>query len=181
MSKKEVDFRNLRVLVVGGKPHAIRTLRTALNLAGIVEIAVVPTSASALTQLQTKVFDAVFCDDLAEPIEGMSFPIAARRTPDVLDNMTPIFLMSRGPRRSDVELARDEGVTDVLARPISAATIMRKVTLAMTQPRSFISNGDFFGPDRRSKTRPMFSGNDRRARKARKVSVPKPSSDATLV
>jgi two-component system chemotaxis response regulator CheY len=180
MSDK-VDFRTLRVLIVGGKAHAVRTLRTALSMAGILEIVSITDARSALTQLRVKVFDVIFCDDLAEKVDGMPFPVAARRTPDVLDHMTPLFLISRGPRRSDVEVARDEGVTDVLARPLSAATIIRKLTVALTHPRSFIAAPDFFGPDRRAKARPTFHGSDRRSRKTRKISVSRSSGDPTLI
>jgi len=40
---------------------------------------------------------------------------------------------------------------------------------------------EFFGPDRRGRARPSFHGDDRRARKARKVLVSKPTGDFTPV
>jgi len=170
----DLEFRSLRVLLVGGKPNVVRVLRTVLGLAGVNAIVIATDSTEAMRHLRLSLFDAVFCDETAEPIDRMPFAVAARRAPDVLNHMVPIFLTCSGPRRTEVEAARNEGVTDVLARPISAATVIRKLTAALIYPRSFIAAPGFFGPDRRGKRHESFSGDDRRARKARKVKVAKP-------
>jgi hypothetical protein len=64
--------------------------------------------------------------------------------------------------RRDVEAARDLGFTDVLVRPITAGTIIRKLTLALARPREYVVAGDFSGPDRRGKRRQAFRGKERR-------------------
>ena len=79
-----------------------------------------------------------------------------------------------GPRRRDVEMARDVGNTDVLTRPVSAKTIMRELHLAVAEPRPFIAASDFFGPDRCTGARSHFRGSDRRKRQPRKVKVAAP-------
>jgi CheY-like chemotaxis protein len=170
-----LEFKTLRVLVVGGKPHAVRTLRTVFSLLGLHQIVVVQDAQAALQQLRFNTFAAVFCDEIVEKVGGLSFPVAARRDPEALDKMVPIFLTCAGARRRQVEAARDEGVTDVLARPISAATIGRKFALAVNKPRSFIVAPTFFGPDRRGKGRSAYGGPDRRVRAARKVKIAKPA------
>jgi hypothetical protein len=94
----------------------------------------------------------------------MPFYRAARRVAGLVDPMIPIFMICSSPRRRFVESLRDEGVTDVVARPTAAGTLMRKLRLALELPRAFIKVGDFFGPDRRSGQRPeFFGGVDRRA------------------
>ncbi len=141
-----------------------------LNLKSVV---VMPTSVSALEALRAHPFTAVFCEDSAEPLDGVPFALAARRTPGVLNPMIPIFAISSFPSRADVKRARDEGVTDVLARPVSAATIIRKLRGALAYPRPFIAAPDFFGPDRRVRDRrSAFLGDERRTRQAKKVKMP---------
>jgi two-component system chemotaxis response regulator CheY len=174
------DFKDLRVLVVGGTAHAMQVLRTVLNIVGIADIEYAPTSIMALQQLRTRYFDAVFCDQSTARIDGADFPLAARRTQGLMNPMIPLFLTSSGPRRRDVELARDEGVTDVLARPISAATMRRKLLLAIARPRPFIASNEFFGPDRRAKGRPNWKGGERRTRQARKVKVASKANDGDI-
>ena len=165
------DFKNLRVMVVGGRPSGLQVLRTVFGVAGIGNVVAVPESRRAVNLLCNERFAAVFCDDRAELVGGVPFPLAARRGTGVLNPMIPIFLLCSAARRRQVEQARDTGVTDVLARPLSAATVIRKLRIALVHPRPFIAAPDFFGPDRRVRQHGRFDGDERRQRTARKVKV----------
>ncbi len=156
------EFRDLRLLIVGGKAHAAQTLRMALSIAGLSHATATADSEAALDLLRTNRFSAVFCDENAKPAEGMAFYLAARRASGVLDPIIPIFLVCTAPRRKFVESVRDKGVTDVIARPVSAATVLRKLHMALEMPRPFIKVGEFFGPDRRARARPDYVGANRR-------------------
>ena len=169
MSK--LEFKELRVLVVGGKQASVQVLRTVFSLIGIRQIVVAPDSRWAIDQLRAHKFSAIFCDALAEPVDGASFAVAARRTEGLFDPMTPLFVIYSEARRRQVEFARDSGATDVLARPIAAATIERKLRQALWQPRPFIAAPGFFGPDRRTARSNAWSGEERRKRTARKTKV----------
>jgi CheY-like chemotaxis protein len=172
---REAGFKDLRVLLVGGKPSAVRVLRTVLSLAGIHTVIPVPDAASGIHQLLGRDFDAVFCDKAVGRIEGQPFIIAARRTPGMKQPAVPIYLVGQNIYRSDVEAARDCGFTDVLVRPITAATVIRKLQLALVQPRAYVVAGNFSGPDRRGKRRQAYRGKERRAR--RLAALPLASED----
>jgi len=165
----QVDFQQMRVLLVGGKPAAVQILRTAFGMLGLKYVMVVAESARAIEALRCQQFSAIFCDATAERYEGMTFPVAARRTPGVVNPMTPLFMICTLARQNQVELARDFGVTDVLTHPVSAATISRKLWAALKAPRPFIVAPSFFGPDRRTKRPPGWQGDDRRIRIAKKT------------
>ena len=165
------DLKHLHILIVGGKPHAVTTLRTVFGLIGINQVSAVAESARAIELLCGEPIDAVFCDEAASPVGRVAFPLAARRAPGVFNAMLPIFLVCASPLRRQVEGARDDGVTDVLVRPISAATVIRKLRVAVIRPRPFIVAGAFFGPDRRGAARAPFFGDDRRSKLPRKVKV----------
>jgi CheY-like chemotaxis protein len=174
----QADLRNLRVLLVGGKASGAQVLRTAFGLIGITQIAVIADSARAIEALRVQSFCAIFCDATAEAWQGMTFPIAARRASGVINPMTPLFLICHNARQRQVEHARDTGVTDVLTQPVSAATIQRKLEVALAAPRPFIAAPSFFGPDRRTRRQSTWSGADRRTRapKKTKVVLPEPGS-----
>jgi CheY-like chemotaxis protein len=165
------DWGALRLLIVGGKTHTAQTLRTVMGIVGIRDVTIASDSGAALELLRNQKYAAVFCDENTAPIKQMPFSRAARHAAGVLNPMIPIFLVSSTPRRRLIEAERDRGISDVIARPVSAATIIRKLRLALERPRSFIKAGEYFGPDRRGETRPPFGGNDRRDRAARKVKV----------
>jgi CheY-like chemotaxis protein len=170
------DFSSHRVLILGGKTHTIGILRSILGIAGVTQITHVESTRRALDLLAMEHFTAVFYDQLAENVDGMGFPTAARRRDGMLNPMIPIFALRDGARRKDVEQARDTGVTDVLTTPISPKTIMTKLQTALVAPRPFIVANEFFGPDRRAKARAPYHGADRRTRVARKAKV-----DFTLI
>ena len=165
------DLKSLQVLIVGGKPHAVTTLRTVFGIIGLTKVLAVAESARAIECLREEPVDAVFCDEGADHIDYLPFPMAARRAAGVLNPMLPIFLVCASPIRRQVERARDDGITDVLVRQISAATIIRKLNVATIRPRPFIVAGEFFGPDRRSLGRSSFRGSDRRKRTPKKLKV----------
>ena len=176
------DLRHLRVLLVGGKPASVQILRTAFGLLGLKQVAAVSESARAIDALRTASYDAIFCDAAAEPFKNMSFPIAARRSPGIVNPMTPLFVIYTHARQRQVEYARDVGVTDVLTHPVSAATIARKLRGALAAPRPFIAAPTFFGPDRRAKRNAYWSGDERRTRIAKKTKVTlAEASDLALV
>ncbi len=127
----ERDPKTLRILLLTAKPHVAQVMRQVLGIAGISEIVSALDGAAAIELLRNRMFDAVYCDDTSSRDTGEDFAGAARRSEGVLHAMVPVFLVCSGPRRRDVEGARDRGYTDVLTRPISAATILRKLRAAV--------------------------------------------------
>jgi len=164
-------LKKLRLLIVGGKPHAIATLRTVFGIIGINQVCYTADSVRAIELLRHEEFDAVFADDAADKVGLLAFPLAARRARGVINPMLPIYLVCASPLRHQVEGARNDGVTDVLARPISAATVIRKLRVAVLAPRPFIMAGEFFGPDRRGGARAPYGGDDRRTRTPKRMKV----------
>ena len=177
---ERADIKKLQVLDVGGKQHAVTILRTAFGIIGLNNVSAIVHSARAIQHLRDEAVDAVFCDETAGTVNGVPFSLAARRAEGVLNPMLPIFLVCSSPVRRQIESARDDGVTDVLARPVSAATIIRKLRVAILAPRPFILVDGFFGPGRRGQGRAAFSGADRRSRKPKKLSVSPSETSAFL-
>jgi two-component system, chemotaxis family, chemotaxis protein CheY len=179
------DLKSLQILIVTAQPHVAQLLRQVLNVAGVTDIRTVADGRAAIDLLRTRYFDAVFCDDASSRDTGEDFGRAARKSTGLLDPMVPVFLVCSRPRRRDVESARDLGYTNVMTRPLSAATILRKLRLALERPRPFIVAPEFFGPDRRAQARAGFRGTERRKRQPRKVKIAGHSAakdgDLTLV
>lgn len=163
------SLASVRVLVVGAKGQAGPLMRTILAAAGLSKLTLVDEPRHALELLCTEPFDVVFVE-AATKLDETSFALAARRSKLALNPMIPIFAVYSGARRRDVEKERDDGITDVICRPVSPKTIADKLRVALAAPRPFIAAADFFGPDRRAKERP-WRGQDRRTRTPRKIKV----------
>lgn len=170
---QQASLSRVRVLIVGAKGYAASLLRGVLSANGIHRIWVTEDATRALDQLRTENFDIVFIEEQLS-VEDRPFAAAARRSKALINPMIPIIMVCSGPRRRDVERSRDLGVNDVITRPFSPKTLMRKIVPALTAPRPFIAAPQFFGPDRRSKSRATISPfrEDRRKRKPQKTRMP---------
>jgi two-component system chemotaxis response regulator CheY len=63
----------------------------------------------------------------------------------------PIIMISGYTEKHRVEAARDAGVTEFLAKPITAQSLYSRIAEIMERPRAFIRCDTYFGPDRRRK------------------------------
>jgi two-component system chemotaxis response regulator CheY len=165
----QFNLATARILVVGAKGPSGSMLRTVLTAAGITRIAVIDDPRQALDMLCIEPFEAVFVEGSVQ-LDDTSFAMAARHNTMLLNPMIPIFAVYGGPRRRDVEMARDQGITDVICRPMSPKTVMEKLRAALVAPRPFIAAPEFFGPDRRAKER-SWRGEDRRVVTPKKTKV----------
>jgi two-component system, chemotaxis family, chemotaxis protein CheY len=58
--------------------------------------------------------------------------------------------------------ARDAGVTEFLAKPLSAKALYQRILNVVANPRPFIKTKTYFGPDRRRNTSGTYNGPERR-------------------
>jgi DNA-binding response OmpR family regulator len=61
-----------------------------------------------------------------------------------------------------VTMARDAGVTEFLAKPVSAKALYQRVMNCVANPRPFIKTRNYFGPDRRRSPTSSYIGPERR-------------------
>jgi DNA-binding response OmpR family regulator len=61
-----------------------------------------------------------------------------------------------------VTAARDAGVTEFLAKPISAKGLYERIVNVVASPRPFIKTATYFGPDRRRNVSTSYVGPERR-------------------
>src|SRR3954453_18482091 len=61
-----------------------------------------------------------------------------------------------------VTVARDAGVTEFLAKPISAKGLYQRILNVVASPRPFIKTKTYFGPDRRRNLTSAYMGPERR-------------------
>jgi DNA-binding response OmpR family regulator len=64
--------------------------------------------------------------------------------------------------RSRVSAARDAGVNEFLVKPVTAKSLMERLTLIVNKPRNFVKSKNYFGPDRRRRPDPNYGGSERR-------------------
>jgi PleD family two-component response regulator len=145
----------------------ISSVRTALRLIGCANVDSIADYESAIMLLSRDRFDIVLTDDFARSVNEKSFVLAVRTSDGILNPTIPVIGLLHKPSKEQIELGRDLGVNDMIACPITAATIGRKLCKALESPRGFVVAKSFFGPDRRARN--LKSPNERRKREKSSV------------
>ena len=73
------------------------------------------------------------------------------------------YVITGHSERWRVMEARDAGVTEFIAKPLTAKAVIDRVNAVIFRPRPFIRTPTFFGPDRRRRADPTYQGPWRRA------------------
>lgn len=155
-------FEHLKILIVEDNQHMRALLRGLLNSVGIREIVEANNGASALDALREKKCDLILSDLSMTPMNGLEFSRKVRTGDHSPNPFVPIIMITGHTEKHRVEEARDAGVTEFLAKPITAHSLFSRIAEIVERPRAFVRCEAYFGPDRRRKTLDSYAGPWRR-------------------
>ena len=141
------NFERLSIMIVDDNVSMRHLLKEILLAFGIVRIAECGDVKEALLHLKSFHADAIFADWMMEPMSGLELAKTIRTDSD--RPYIPIIMLTGHTERHRVEEARDAGITEFLAKPISANSVYQRLQEIVKRPRSFVKAPGFAGPDRR--------------------------------
>src|SRR5262249_9123411 len=101
--------------------------------------------------------------DWAMPIfDGLELTQMIRQPGANGNPYVPIIMLTGHSEKKRVTASRDAGVTEFLAKPISAKALYQRILNVVVNPRPFIKTKSYFGPDRRRNTNQNYAGPERR-------------------
>jgi DNA-binding response OmpR family regulator len=140
---------NIKFLVVDDQPP-IRAMVTAiLKSAGAQWIDFAGDGESALEAIRWRRPDIVITDMLMAGMDGLDLVRTVRRAGDRDSAFVPVIMLTARTEISFVEQARDAGVTEFAAKPISAANLLQRINAVIMRPRPFVRSKVYVGPCRR--------------------------------
>ena len=157
-----IDFNKLRFLVCDDNPHMRRILRTLLHSFGAREVYEAEDGATALEMYSHYVPDIVITDWSMPIFDGLELAQMIRQPESKGNPFAPIIMLTGHSEKRRVTVARDAGVTEFLAKPISAKGLYQRILNVVANPRPFIKTKTYFGPDRRRNTSTAYIGPERR-------------------
>jgi len=160
-NSKNYDFSALNVMIVDDNRHMHHILKSILGAMRIKNVRTVNDPAEAFTEMRNWPIDIVITDLAMEPLDGLDFVRLVRKAKDSTNRHVPIILLTGHTEMYRVKEARDAGVSEILAKPISIEGLYNRIVSIVVNPRPFIKTKTYFGPDRRRQQRP-FKGPDRR-------------------
>lgn len=157
-----ISLENVKFLIVDDNKHMRSLVRTILMSLGAKYMKEAIDGADALMELQSFEADIVICDWNMSPLDGLDLVRLIRTGNDSNNPYVSIIMLTGHTEKSRVLEARDAGVNEFLAKPISAKKLYSRIFSIIEHPRKFIKTPTYFGPDRRRKQDPNYRGPERR-------------------
>jgi CheY-like chemotaxis protein len=155
-------FESLKALIVEDNAHMRSLLRALLNSIGIKEVAEAAHGHAAIDALRERKSDLVLSDMAMKPMDGIEFTRHVRNHENSPNPFVPIIMITGHTEKHRVEAARDVGVTEFLAKPITAHNLFARIAEIVERPRAFVRCDSYFGPDRRRRQIDDYAGPWRR-------------------
>ena len=142
-------LESLKALVVEDNTHMRSLLRALLNALGVKDISEAIHGQAAMEALRDRKFDLVLTDLAMSPMDGLELTRYLRNSDNSPNPFVPIIMITGHTEKYRVEAARDAGVTEFLAKPVTAHNLFARITEILERPRAFVRCDGYFGPDRR--------------------------------
>lgn len=144
------DSRNMRELLVA-MMHGL----------GFSNIHTATDGVDALFKLSDLKCDILLTDSTMDPMDGCELARRLRHDPKSPLRHVPIIMVSGFTDLENVIAAREAGVNEFIAKPVSAKALAARIEAVIHRPRPFVRTATFYGPDRRRRTE-AFHGDERR-------------------
>ncbi|MBM3569384.1 MAG: response regulator [Alphaproteobacteria bacterium] len=160
---KLYDLSKLAVLVVDDNKFMRQIVFQILHGLGIRQVAQAHNVDSALEVMTDSPTDFILSDLDMGAKSGLDLIKAIRQSDRPEMRMLPIVMVTGNATRKYVESARDAGVTEFIAKPLTAQSLYVRIVDVIERPRQFVKTKKYFGPDRRRKSDDSYDGPRRRA------------------
>jgi CheY-like chemotaxis protein len=159
----EYRFDRLRVLVVDDNVHMRKLVMTILQAFGVHQIAEAEDADRAWQSLRDTNPDVIVLDWVMEGMSGIDLVRMIRSNPQAPNPFVPVIMLTGHTSLEHVRQARDAGVNEFIAKPVSVKTMMSRLVAVIEHPRAYVRTGSFFGPCRRRRNIADYHGSERRS------------------
>jgi DNA-binding response OmpR family regulator len=157
------SFERVRVLILEDNVHMSTILRTILQGFGVRTITETRDAADAFEIMRNASPDLALVDYMLGDVDGLEFTRLIRTATDSPNKYLPIIMVSGHTDRTRVMEAINAGVNEYLAKPVRPVDLYNRLVSMIERPRRFVKAPGYFGPDRRRRQDPRYTGPKRRA------------------
>jgi two-component system, chemotaxis family, chemotaxis protein CheY len=156
-------FDKLRILVVDDNVHMRKLVITVLQALGAVHLFDADNGEKAWGLLRAQNPDVVILDWMMEGMSGIELARSIRTDPATPNPFMPMIMLTGHTQTKRVREARDAGINEFIAKPVSVKTLMSRLTSVIEYPRPYVRTKAYFGPCRRRRSNLDYDGPERRA------------------
>jgi CheY-like chemotaxis protein len=155
-------MERLSCLIVDGNRHMRTLLKGVLRAFGIRNVLETTDGAGAIREMKISPTDLMITEYALDTLDGIDLTKLIRTASDSVNPMLPVIMLTGHTERHIVARARDVGVNEFLAKPISAEALYVRIISTVFNPRPFVKAKGFMGPDRRRHSMKKYKGQDQR-------------------
>lgn len=138
-------FSKLRILVVEDSNEMRRLIIAMLHSMRIGCILEARDGRHGLEVFNTQKPDIIITDGAMHPMDGYEMTRLVRQSTQGNRDI-PVLMISGHLSREIVDHARDQGVTDYLAKPLSANLLYQAILRAVSKPLHIVETQNYHGP-----------------------------------
>ncbi|MBT3809321.1 MAG: response regulator [Rhodospirillaceae bacterium] len=142
-------------MIVDDNAHMRRLLRSILEALTVSQVREADNGVAALNDSKLLIPDVIITDMMMEPLNGLEFTRMLRDDPTHPATRVPVLMITGHSEKQHVESARDAGVTEFLAKPVTVKGVGARLNSLLANPRPFVRTQTFTGPDRRRREVPV--------------------------
>lgn len=149
MNLPELDLSRLKILVVDDSKFMRAIVVNVLNALNCKDVVTATDGADAFDRMQSYSPDIIITNWFMSPLDGIEFTRMLRAKTDEPEEMTPVIMLTAFTESFRVGQARDAGVNEFLAKPISAKVLYSRLVSVVMYSQSFVRAPNYTGPCRR--------------------------------
>jgi DNA-binding response OmpR family regulator len=163
VSGPHLDLSRLNVLIVDQNWAMRALLNRVLRSLGLRFVIQTDTAMNAMELLRDDDIDLVTLDYRLPDMNGVELTRLIRNQDTSPSPFVPILMITGHTEPDTVMKARDAGINELIAKPVSVESIAHRLTLMIEKARPFVTAPGYFGPDRRRRRQPPEGAPRRRA------------------
>ena len=158
-----LEFERLSFLVIEDNALMRRLLTAMLEAFGAGAILQAQDGPTGVELFEQQKPDIVLLDWELPGLDGIGVALRLRDRALCHNPFVPILMVTAYSEKGRVVAARDAGINDFLAKPVSPKYLYEKLLGMVIDQRPYIETQGYFGPDRRRPHPPTYFGPERRS------------------
>ena len=147
--KSNETYGGLHVLVVEDNENMQRLLREMLRTFGVGVVDAVSNGPAAIRHIAAELPDVVLVDWALPGMSGIELARHIRLSDESINPYLPIIMVTGHADQRRIAEARNAGVHEFVAKPVSPLSLAKHLAEVVERPRPFVRTSNYFGPDRR--------------------------------
>ncbi len=176
----KINLAALSFLVASNNAQERQTAKSILHTLGARNIRLVTNGSEAITEMKRFPADVVLCEWDMSPVNGLQFTRRIRAEGKGIGQFAVIIALCGELSQQLVIEARDVGVNDFIAKPMSIGSVTSRLQRVFDNPKGFVRSDTYFGPDRRRRDA-AFEGEEQRKTPAKIYTNPLASKFANAI